>query len=145
MTHHNLKLKKASLLDSIFTADRRVRWIESEVKVLVTAEIIAIPSYTALRDTTSSPQLKRACVRARGFLRMKFRTLLSRHLRCSYPQSGVHHRNPPGAVIFGTCAVIWLSYRLLFKAGGYSFTGLVREAMGILTKSINFASDVSGR
>lgn len=54
MPHHNSKLNKASLLDSIFTAVRRVQWIESEVKVLAATEIIAIPYYAALCDVVAS-------------------------------------------------------------------------------------------
>lgn len=43
MTRHGLKLKKSSILDSIFTAVHRVKGIESEVTLLAAAEIIAIP------------------------------------------------------------------------------------------------------
>lgn len=79
MRRHGLKLKKASLLDSIFTAICRVKGIESEVTVLVTEDIIAIPYYAPLRYATSSPQLKRVCERILEDERS--RTLLSSHLR----------------------------------------------------------------
>lgn len=142
MTRNGLKLKKASLLDSIFTAVRRVKGIESEVTVLVTAEIIAIPYYAALRDATSSPQLKRVCERILEdeVPHIAFQSFTLGLL----PQSGVR-RLIRRVLMLGTCTLIWLSYRPLFKAGGYSFTGLVREAMGILRNSINFASNVAGR
>ena len=61
MKWHRVPEKKYSVLDSIFRRLRQVNGIRSEVTVLVTAEIIALSYYTALKNATKSSALKSIC------------------------------------------------------------------------------------
>ena len=61
MKWHRVPERKRSVLDSIFRRLRQVNGIRSEVTVLVTAEIIALSYYTALKNATKSSALKSIC------------------------------------------------------------------------------------
>src|SRR6266581_2244461 len=50
-------------LDRIFRRLRKLAGLEACAAVLVTAEVLAIPFYQALRDATGSPLLRAICVR----------------------------------------------------------------------------------
>ena len=50
-------------LDEIFRRLRKLAGLEACATVLVTAEVLAIPFYQALRDATGSPLLRAICVR----------------------------------------------------------------------------------
>src|SRR5207248_1114771 len=50
-------------LNGIFRRLRKLAGLEACVTVLVTAEVLAIPFYQALRDATGSPLLRSICVR----------------------------------------------------------------------------------
>ena len=58
--HGILRLKK-HWLDQAFRRIRRLAALELTVNVLVTAEIIAVPYYRALRNATQSPLLGALC------------------------------------------------------------------------------------
>ncbi|WP_346873116.1 hypothetical protein [Rothia sp. (in: high G+C Gram-positive bacteria)] len=58
MQFHGMQLKKNSVLDGVFRLVRKGKGIHPEVAVLVSAEIIAICYYAALRNASSSPSFE---------------------------------------------------------------------------------------
>lgn len=136
MQFHGMKLKKASVLDGVFRLVRKVKGIYSEVTVLVSAEIIAISHYEALRNATSSPALKSICEK---ILRDETPHIAFQTFTLSlFPQSRITRPLRRG-LMAATCLVVWASYRKLFRAGGYSLRRLFRDSMRILEQSISEA------
>jgi hypothetical protein len=61
MAHHGIPLRKREWTDSIFRGLRRLAGFEWTVRVLVTAEVIGLIYYRALRRATGSPWLQQIC------------------------------------------------------------------------------------
>lgn len=61
MQHYNVHAKENIMLDNIFRRLRKLAGLQCEVIVLVTAEIIALSYYDALKDATRSHALKAIC------------------------------------------------------------------------------------
>lgn len=120
LTHH--------WVDHAFRRLRVLSGLELELRVLVTAETIAVPFYRALASATRSPLLQALCQRIlhdeAGHLRFQ-RWMLSR-LEQGRPNALVHglHR----IFVSATCCLVWRQYRAVFRAAGYSFSRLHQEA-----------------
>lgn len=63
MRQHGLAFAKSKWSDRIFRTIRRAAGIELSLRVLVTAELVAITYYDCLKDATGSPTLKAICRR----------------------------------------------------------------------------------
>jgi hypothetical protein len=63
MKRHHLPFAKTTWTDRVFRALRRAAGIELSLRVLVTAELVAVTYYDCLSDATGSPHLKRICRR----------------------------------------------------------------------------------
>jgi hypothetical protein len=131
---------------------RAFRWIrglaglELCMRVLATAEVIAIPYYTALRDATSSPLLRAICERILQeedeHLRFQAFTFHYLERRRSGPMRSLV-RAAHRWFLAGTAALVWKEHRPVFRAGGCSFASLRRQSMAVLgglTASRNPAS-----
>jgi rubrerythrin len=120
-------------LDGIFRRIRVLAGLELELRVLVTAEIIAVPYYRALGAATESQLLRwiSDTILADEAAHLRFqKTMLSRlgsprspALRCLVWQL---HR----LLLAGTCCVVWIEHRAVFKAAEYSFGKFLEEALG---------------
>jgi hypothetical protein len=120
-------------LDGIFRRIRVLAGLELELRVLVTAEIIAVPYYRALGAATESHLLHSISdtILADEAAHLRFqKTMLCRlgaphrpALRCLVWQL---HR----LFLAGTCCVVWMEHRAVFKAAGYSFGKFLEEAFG---------------
>jgi hypothetical protein len=116
-------------------AFRRVRGfagLELRMRVLATAEVLAIPYYTALRDATGSPLLRSICCRILseeaqhlrfqaftfGRLGLRRPTFLRRFARAA-------HR----WFLMATTLLVWMEHRPVFRAGGYSLAQLWRQSL----------------
>ena len=120
-------------LDGVFRRIRVLAGLELELRVLVTAEIIAVPYYRALGAATQSHLLRSISdtILADEAAHLRFqKSMLARlaaprrpALRCLVWQL---HR----LFLAGTCCVVWIEHRAVFKAAGYSFGGLLEEALG---------------
>lgn len=136
MTYHGIERKETHVLDGIFRRLRRIMGIRSEIMVLVTAEIIALSYYTALANAAESKALKRICGK-----------MLQDELPHVIFQSYTLRRFKNNAAVRCirvwlmeiTCLSVWLPYRRLFRAGGYSFGTLLRESLGYLRQSMALA------
>ena len=110
--------------DTVFRFLRKRAGLELSITVLVTAEIIAKVYYTALRDATGSPLLRRLCdqILRDEVKHVHFQTERVAILRRGRRRMLVYlcqalHR----IFMAGTCLVVWRQHRRAFRAGRYSF------------------------
>jgi hypothetical protein len=102
------------------------------LRVLVTAEIIAIPYYRALGAATQSPLLQAICAtilqdeaaHLRFQASMLWRLSASRPLIADRIVSATHR-----LFLFITCQVVWSEHRLVFRAAGYARGGFLAESL----------------
>ena len=116
-------------------AFRRVRgWagLELGMRVLATAEVLAIPYYSALRDATGSPLLRSICSRilAEEAQHLRFQAFTLKRLgfrRAELLRDLVSefHR----WFLMATTLLVWIEHTRVFRAGGYSFQRLWRETL----------------
>jgi hypothetical protein len=119
----------------VHAAFRRVRGmagVELRMRVLATAEVLAIPYYTALREATGSPLLRSICSRILAeeaqhlrFQAFTFGRLGSRRPALSRGIARFVHR----WFLMATTLLVWIEHRLVFRAGGYSLGQLWRQSL----------------
>lgn len=116
-------------VDQVFRRLRKLAGLEIMVRVLVTAEIIALPYYRALREATRSPLLRSICSRILvdedAHLRYQSATLL-RLGRRGWMDSA--HR----WFLYLTLVVVWNEHGDVFRAGRYRFSRVAYEALDAL-------------
>jgi rubrerythrin len=139
-------------VDSIFRKLRGLAGLELSLTVLVTAEIIAMPYYRALRDATGSPVLKNICKRIledeTTHLRYQASMLarLASKRRCALDRAIVTLRR---FFLSCTSVVVWSGHRAVFQAAGYDFARFRQEAffefdqMESCRKTVALAMDAS--
>jgi len=118
-------------LDGAFRRLRKLAGLELCAVTLVTAEVLAIPFYRALRDATRSPLLRAICVRIlcdeAAHLDYQALTLglVRRPLRepARAIRSVLH-----SALFYGTALLLWGQYRRVFLAAGCTFQRFWTEA-----------------
>jgi hypothetical protein len=118
-------------VDGIFRRLRKLAGLEVCAAVLVTAEVLAIPFYQALRDATRSQLLRSICSRIlvdegahlnyQGLTLGLIRRELSDRGRMLH---GLCHR----ALFDGTAILLWQQHRRVFRAAGWSFFRFWNEA-----------------
>jgi hypothetical protein len=119
----------------VHTAFRRLRgWagLELRMRVLATAEVLAIPYYTALRDATGSPLLRSICCRILTeeaehlrFQAFTFGQLGSRRAAILRTLTRAVHR----CFLMATTLLVWTEHKLVFRAGGYSLRELWKQSL----------------
>lgn len=126
-------------LDNTFRFLRKMLYLECEVVVLVTAEIIALSYYAALSNATGSKLLKTICAQ-----------MLHDELRHVVLQSDTLHRISKNRsesrnrlvrtlrrrVMGITAFVVWHKYKELFLRGGYPYQTFKEHCFAYLTESI---------
>ena len=121
----------AQWVDGVFRRLRKLAGLEVCTGVLVTAEVLAMPFYQALRDATRSPLLRSICARIlvdeaahlnyQGLTLGLIRRRLSNRARVFH---GLCHR-----VLFnGTALLLWQQHARVFRAAGWSFFRFWNEA-----------------
>ncbi len=132
MKWHRVPEKKYSVLDSIFRRLRQVNGIRSEVTVLVTAEIIALSYYTALKNATKSSALKSICSQM-------LHDELPHVVFQSYTLAHFHNTAWTGfqrrALMMAACLAVWTAYRSVFRSGGYSLRRFLQNSLLLLHRS----------
>lgn len=119
-------------VDSVFRWVRVLAGLELELRVLVTAEVIAVPYYTALGRATQSPLLSSLSDRIlqdeAGHLRFQA-SMLSRleARRPSFVRRLIWEAHR--WFLVGTCCVVWLEHRSVFIAARRLFRDLLRDAV----------------
>lgn len=138
-------------LDEVFRRLRKLAGLEVCAAVLVTAEVLAIPFYQALRDATCSPLLRSICARIlmdegahlnyQGLTLGLIRRELSERARTIH---GLSHR----ALFDGTAVLLWQQHRRVFRAAGWNFFRFWNEAQRwfvVLEMKIRSVSSGPGR
>lgn len=118
-----------------FRRVRRLAGLELCLRVLVTAEIIAVPYYSALRDATRSPLLRALCeqiVADEGdhLCYQAFNLMQLRAMRRGRAQGW--ERAAWRAFLRGTMAVVWREHGRVLSAGGYGWSRFRRECERLL-------------
>lgn len=119
-------------VDTAFRRLRGLAGLELSLTVLVTAEIIAVAYYRALRDATGSATLKTICRRIledeAAHLRFQASMLgrISAKRSAEWQQAlGKVHRQ----FLQGTIALVWMEHRGVFEAAGYDFRRFREETL----------------
>jgi hypothetical protein len=101
--------------------------LELRMRVLATAEVLAIPYYTALRDATGSTLLKSICTRILEEESEHLRFQAFTFGRFGSRRPALLRRFVRGAhrwFLMATTLLVWIEHELVFRAGGYSFARL---------------------
>jgi hypothetical protein len=117
-------------VDTVFRRLRVLAGLELSLRVLVSAEIIAIPYYQALAAATQSPLLQAICSRIlqdesahlRFQASMLSRLAASRTFFSDRVVSAAHR-----LFLLATSYVVWLEHGDVFRAAGYSRAGFLAE------------------
>jgi hypothetical protein len=119
-------------VDSVFRRLRVLAGLELSLRVLVTAEIIAVPYYSALGRATTSRLLNAISSRIvqDEAAHLKFQSsMLSRLGALRRPIMRGLIARLHRLFLLGTTFVVWREHGSVFRAAGYSFELFVREAL----------------
>jgi hypothetical protein len=115
---------------SIFQSVRGLAGLELCLKVLVTAEILARPYYSALHDATGSPLLRSICqrifdeegahLRFQAFALSRFQ---NRHRRLTQALIKTSHI----VLLASTAALVWAEHQTVFRSAGRTFRQFWQE------------------
>jgi 1,2-phenylacetyl-CoA epoxidase catalytic subunit len=119
-------------VDTVFRKLRGLAGLEMSLTVLVTAEMISVPYYRALRGATGSAILRMICNRIlddeANHLRFQA-SMLARVASARAPALrralGQLHR----FFLLGTILVVWTEHRSVFEAAGYTFQRFRNETL----------------
>ncbi|MFB6258437.1 MAG: ferritin-like domain-containing protein [Flavobacteriales bacterium] len=130
MERNGIPRIKEHWVDTVFRRLRKLTGLENSVRVLLTAEIIAMVYYVALRDATASRTLKAICqqILEDEELHINFQSFTLH--RYYHHKSRIRRflvRNGHRILMTGTFFVVWLHHRSVLKAGGYGFKRFYRE------------------
>jgi hypothetical protein len=122
---------KKDWLDNVFRWLRKLAGLEGTVTVLLTAEIIAIDYYKALRNATRSVLLEQICeqILVDEEMHLRFQSHALKTLYARKPVlllflSGLLHK----VLMAGTIVMVWLHHRKVLAAGGYRFFSFCNAA-----------------
>jgi len=122
MDRHRIEPLKKNWADAVFRRLRKNVGFELSVSVLITAEIVSLVYYDALRRGSGSDLLKQICdkILADEIRHTEYESTLLNYLR---------ERRPPMArrliawlhqfLLVGTTAVVYMGHRRVLKGGGY--------------------------
>jgi 1,2-phenylacetyl-CoA epoxidase catalytic subunit len=119
-------------VDTVFRKLRGLAGLELSLTVLVTAEIVAVPYYRALRSATGSPILKLICTRILEDEANHLRFQASMLARAAAAQPATVRRllsELHRFFLFGTIFVVWIEHRAVFEAADYGFRRFKNEAL----------------
>jgi len=128
---HGARCLRQHWAHSVFRSIRGLAGLELCMRVLATAEVLAIPYYTALREATGSPLLRAICTRIleeeKAHLRFQAFTFSRLTSGCVPVRQAVYtmHR----WFLVATAVLVWLEHRFVFLAGGYSVDRLLRQSL----------------
>ena len=133
-------------VDNIFRRLRKLAGLEVCVIVLVTAEVLAVPFYRALRDATRSCLLNAIC---RRILRdeaahLDYQALTIGLVRRPLGRSARAIRSFLHWLLFhGTALLLWRQHSGVFRSAGWDFRQFWRRARGVffqLQRRISYIS-----
>jgi len=119
-------------IDTVFRRLRGLAGLELSLTVLVTAELIGVLYYRALREATGSVTLRIICARILEDETAHLRFQASMLARLSSTRSPVWQRAISGLHMFfllGTIAVVLAGHHPVFEASGYDFRRFKEETL----------------
>ena len=136
MAKNEIPCLKKHWVDRVFRRVRKLAGLELCLHVLVTAEIVAVPYYTALGETTKSPLLKAICAQIlhdeADHLRYQAENLVRlRALRRPW--------NRRVEVFFwrlfmlGTLQVVWRHHAKVLRSGGRGYCAFIAQCLRLLS------------
>jgi hypothetical protein len=135
LDRENIRCLTGHWVDGVFRRVRKLAGLELCLRTLVTAEIIAVPYYTALRGATRSPLLRAICEQIladegdhlcyQAFHLMRLRSSGRRRPACEAALWKLF--------LWGALAVVWREHGRVLNAGGYGWTRFRRECEGLLS------------
>ena len=135
-------------IDNVFRRLRSLGGLESCIRTLVTAEVIAVPYYRALRDATESPLLQAICdliladeaqhlrYQAHNLARLGRQRAAWVARLCDAAQRGF---------LLTTLTVVCLSHRNVFRAAGLRYSRLCAGALEQWSGIVEEADRLLGR
>ena len=147
LTINGIPLVQSTLPDRVFRMLRHLLGsLEMSIAVLITAEIIAEVYYGALRAATASVILERLCEQILRdeashveFQGEQLANLRARRGPLFYGLTVTAQR----MLFLGTCLVVWVFHRCVFKAGGQNFRRFWHSAWLYFERA--FASSAAAR
>ena len=118
-------------MDTIFRRLRKLAGLEACAMVLVTAEVLAIPFYQALRDATRSELLRSICVRilCDEAAHVNYQAMTLGLVRRPFGERARSVRVLCHSMFFrGTALLVWQQHRKVFRAAGWGFVRFWNEA-----------------
>ena len=130
MTSQGIPLTKKNWTDDVFRALRKPVGFELSVTVLITAEIISLVYYQALKASTGSALLKRICTRilADELMHVAYESQLLNEIRNKH--TSIHRLTLKAlhTILFiGTTLVVYYSHRSVLNRGGYDLYAFVES------------------
>jgi hypothetical protein len=124
MGYHDMPLMKKNWTDAVFRRLRKNVGYEVTITVLITAELISVVYYRALKRATNSKLLAGVCdkILADEAAHIKYESEIINHIRDSKPAAVRHvtaflHR----FLFFGTMLVVFLNHKRVLKRAGCGF------------------------
>jgi hypothetical protein len=128
---HGIRLLHCHWVNNAFRHIRGLAGLELRMRVLATAEVLAMPYYLALREATASPLLRAICDRIleEEAMHLRFQAFTFRLFQSERPPilrclTWIANRT----LLAGATAVLWREHRAVFRAAGYSRKRLADEA-----------------
>jgi hypothetical protein len=132
MESQSIPIAEQHWVDTVFRRLRGLAGLELTLTVLVTAELIAVPYYRALRGATGSPILKMICTRILEdeSNHLKFQASMVARVASARPAALRRALNEVHRLfLMGTMVVVWIEHRAVFEATGYSFRRFKNETL----------------
>ncbi len=131
LDQQNIPRLSAHWLDGVFRRLRKLAGLEVCAAVLVTAEVLAMPFYQALREATRSKLLRSICadILVDEAAHLNFQGLTLGLLRRRISDRGrLIHGACHRGLFDGTALLLWQQHRRVFHAAGWSFFRYWNEA-----------------
>ena len=119
-------------IDTVFRRLRGLAGLELSLTVLVTAELIGVLYYRALREATGSVTLRIICARILEDETAHLRFQASMLARLSSTRSPVWQRAISGLHMFfllGTIVIVWAGHRSVFESAGVGFRRFMEDTL----------------
>lgn len=124
MLVHNISSIKKNWSDTVFRIMRRSAGYEQSITVLITAEMIALVYYEALKRSTNSVVLNKICdkILADEDAHVRYESDIIRYVHSTKPYLRIWVAKFNYRLLFiGSIIVVYLNHKKVLNRGGYSF------------------------
>lgn len=139
MRHHGIELGSKDWTDEVFRFLRQLAGLEFSIRVLVTAEIIALTYYDCLAESTSSQNLRTVCLRMVDE-EQKHVEFQMHHIHgmneAKFPLFSTLSNIVHVLVFAGSLCTVWIEHRRVLRTK-HSFTSFFRTVWEDFRSSMN--------